>query len=168
MKNYEIEQSNNEVQKAYSQLLDKLTEHVKLLSLDSRPITSVMAMKRALIRLKIGYVEQGARCMVQGDKSMEPGAGCMGKEEEILAMEILETMGIDVKPAVCSGLIGLKEMKRTLVKYHYEKMAKGGKKYKEIKMDLSKKYGLSVSSIEKMVYRNARGMGHGAWEKQET
>ncbi len=32
----------------------------------------------------------------------------LGKEEEMLAMEILETMGIDVKPAVCSGLIGIK------------------------------------------------------------
>ncbi len=33
-------------------------------------------------------------------------------------------------------------MKRTLVKFHYEKMAKTGLKYKDIKMELSKKYGL--------------------------
>jgi hypothetical protein len=154
MKAYEIEQSKSEVQKVYSELIDKITEHVKLLSLSSKPITSVMAMKRDLIRLKIGYVE-----------SREAGSSLrydMGKEEEILAMEIMETMGIDVKPAVCSGLVGLKEMKRTLVKFHYERMAKTGLKYKDIKMELSKKYGLSVASIEKMVYRNARGVENGA------
>lgn len=146
MKAYEIEQSKSEVQKVYSELVDKITEHVKLLSLNSKPITSVMAMKRDLIRLKIGYVELGARGMEQGEKDM-------GKEEEMLVMEILETMGIDVRPAVCSGLVGLKEMKRTLVKFHYERMAKTGLKYKDIKIELSKKYGLSVASIEKMVYR---------------
>jgi hypothetical protein len=158
MENYDVELSKQEVKKTYSILIDKITEHVKLLSLNSKPITSVMAMKRDLIRLKIGYVE-----------SREAGSSLrydMGKEEEILAMEILENMGIDVKPAVCSGLIGIREMKRTLVKYHYEKMAKTGVKYKDIKMELSKKYGLSVASIEKMVYRNAGGMEHGARGKE--
>jgi hypothetical protein len=144
MINYEIEQSNNEVQKAYSQLLDKLTDHVKLLSLNSRPITSVMAMKRALIRLKIGYQNQNPSKTI-----------ILCNEDENLATEVLERMGIDIKQAVDAGLIGAKEMKRALVKYHYEMMSKGGKKYKEIKMDLSKKYGLSVASIEKMVYRSA-------------
>jgi hypothetical protein len=158
MKIYEVEQSQIEVQKVYSQLIDKITEHVKLLSLNSKPITSVMAMKRDLIRLKIGYLELEARGTGQGEIDV-------GQAEEILAMEILEIMGIDVKPAVCSGLVGLKEMKRTLVKFHYEKMAKTGLKYKDIKIELSKKYGLSVASIEKMVYRNARGVENGAGSK---
>jgi hypothetical protein len=35
-------------------------------------------------------------------------------------------------------------------------MAKEGKKYKDIKKELSKKYGMSVSSIEKLVYRRGQ------------
>jgi hypothetical protein len=175
MKVYEIEQSKSEVQKVYTELIDKITEHVKLLSLNSKPITSVMAMKRDLIRLKIRSMELGAGSvesrkagstlsydMEQGERRLEScEAGStlrcdLGKEEEFLAMEILEIMGIDVKPAVCAGLVGLKEMKRTLVKFHYEKMARTGMKYKDIKTELSKKYNMSVASIEKMVYKNSR------------
>ena len=38
------------------------------------------------------------------------------------------------------------------IKKEYGEMAKEGMKYKDIKVLLSEKYGLSVSSIEKLVY----------------
>lgn len=150
MKIYEVEQSKNELQKMYSQLIDKLTEHVKILSLNGRPITTVMAIKRGLIRLKIGYLEHGAASMEQGGENKEIK---LTQEEEILVTEIMEYLGIDVKQAVDSDLIGIKEMKRRLIQYHYDKMAKNGTSYKKIKEELSKKYGYSISAIEKLIYR---------------
>jgi hypothetical protein len=142
MENYDVELSKIEVKKMYSLLIDKITEHVKILSLNDRPITSIMAVKRALLRLKIDYLNP------------EPVKdSVLSQEQEKLAIEILECLGIDVKQTVDSGLIGTKEMKRTLVRYHYERMAKSGISYKKIKEELSRKYGFSVSAIEKIIYR---------------
>lgn len=145
MKLYAIEQSNNEVKKAYGLLIENINSHVKLLAENSKPITSYIGIKRGLLRLKIGYLEP------QLEKEV-----VLNGEEELLAAEILETMNLDVKEVVDSGLIGVKEMKRQLVRFYYHKMAKEGKTYKEIKGVLSKRYGLSVSSIEKLVYRPLR------------
>lgn len=150
MENYDVELSKQELKKTYSNLIDKIGEHVKILSLNEKPITTIMAIKRALLRLKIDYLNP------------EPVKNIrLSNEQQKLSMEVLECMGIDVQQAVDSGLIGIKEMKRKLVKFHYEKMAKTGLKYKDIKNELSKKYGLSVASIEKMVYRNARSVEQG-------
>jgi hypothetical protein len=145
MKIYEVEQSQSEVQRLYSQLVDKLTDHVKILSLNGMPITTTVGKKSALIRLKIGYLNPEPLPETE-----------LSAEEEILVTEILECMGIEVKQAVDSGFIGIKEMKRRLVLYHYDKMAKQGKKYKDIKTELSKKYGITIATIEKIVYRTAK------------
>ena len=74
----------------------------------------------------------------------------------MLFFTILETMKIDVRQSVSVGLIGEKEMKRQLVRFHYEEMAKQDMTYKEIKDKLSKQYGLSISSIEKLVYKTKK------------
>ena len=129
---YVLNQSIIEVKKAYGNLIDKVNDHVKLLAENGKPITSLMGVKRGLLKLNIGYLEPGNNEEV-----------ILGQEESKLVNEILETMQIDVKQAVDVGLIGIREMKRELVKFHYEKMAKDGKTYKEIKQELSKKYGLS-------------------------
>jgi len=46
--------------------------------------------------------------------------------------------------------------KKWLVKQHYFRMARTGRTYTDIKYELSVKYGLSVSSIEKLVYRKSK------------
>jgi hypothetical protein len=145
MKDYDAEQSKNEVQKAYSHLIDKMTEHIKILSLKGRPITSMVGIKTALIRLKVGYLNPEPIPKTE-----------LSTEEEILVNEILDCMGIEVRQAVDSGFIGIKEMKRRLVLYHYDKMAKKGMKYKDIKTELSKKYGITIATIEKIVYRTGK------------
>ena len=58
MKIYAIEQSNTEVKKAYAMLLDRINEHIRLLAENSKPITSIVGIKRGLIRLKIGKAEE--------------------------------------------------------------------------------------------------------------
>jgi hypothetical protein len=157
MKNYEIEQSNNDVQKVYELLIDKLTEHVKLLSMNGKPITTVMGVKRELVRMRKLTPSATCGCHLPDGEDMPAhnrfNEGKISNEEELLAMEIMECMGIDVKPAVEAGLIGIKEMKKSLIRFHYDKMAKTGMKYKDIKAELSKRYGMSVANIEKVVYR---------------
>ena len=71
----------------------------------------------------------------------------------LLMEDVFNKMGVDVLDAVKAGLIGRKELSKALIKYDYEQMAKQGRKYKDIKAELSEKYGVSVSSIEKLVYR---------------
>jgi len=143
MKVYVIEQSNNEVIKAYSALLDKINGHIKLLAENSKPITSIIGIKRSLLRLKIGYFKDQER------KEIE-----LSEKLEILATDFMDKYQIDIKEIIDVGLIGEKEIIKALVKKEYEEMAKQGSKYKDIKAKLSKKYEISVSSIEKLMYRN--------------
>ena len=142
MKVYVIEQSNNEVKRAYSTLLDKINGHIKLLAENRKPITSLMGIKRGLIRLKIGYFNDQEKQKIE-----------LSEKLEILATDFMEKYQLDIKEIIDVGLIGEKEIIKALVKKEYEEMAKHGMKYKNIKVDLSKKYGISVSSIEKLIYR---------------
>lgn len=140
--NYVINQSLGEVKYAYSRLLDKLDEHMKTLKDGQKPFISYVGMKRSLLRLKLDYLEQKP---INGNKLRE--------SEELLVNKIIQVFGIDVSEAASIGLLGEKEMKKVLILKRYEEMAKEGLKYKDIKTILSKEYGVSVSSIEKMVYR---------------
>ena len=149
MKLYAIEQSDNEVKKAYSFLIDRINEHVKLLAENSRPFTSYIGIKRGLLKLRLGYLDTSCTMATEGK-------AIITLSEARMATEILEVLKIDVKPSVEVGLIGEREMKRQLVRYHYREMAKQDMTYKVIKEKLSKRYGLSVSAIEKLVYRPLR------------
>ncbi len=144
MKAYTLEQSNSEVKRAYSFLLDRLNEHVKLLAENRKPFTSFIGIKRGLLKLRIPSYAKASE-----DKSKI----ILTEKEELLASEIFETMNLDVRQTVHAGLVGEKEMKRQLVRFHYQEMAKQDMTYKEIKGKLSKRYGLSISAIEKLVYR---------------
>ena len=99
MKIYAIEQSNNEVKKAYGLLIDKINEHVKLLALNSKPITSIIGIKRGLLRLKIGYFSEA------------PGIDIMLSEKmEILANDFMDKYQLDIKEIIDVGLVGEKEI----------------------------------------------------------
>lgn len=139
---YAIKQSLDEVKYAYSRLIDKLDEHMKTLKDNDKPFTSYVGMKRKLLKTKLSYLEQKA---INSNKLQE--------SEELLVNVVLQKFGIDVSEAASIGLLGEKEMKKVLIVKIYEDMAKEGMKYKDIKAYLSKEYGVSVSSIEKMVYR---------------
>ena len=141
MKNYAIEQSKEEINFAYSRLIDKLGSHVKLLSEESMPITSIMAMIRGLRRLKLDYLQQ-----------IDIKRTKLSENELLLADSVHKTFGVDVVPALGIGLFGTQQLKKVLISHEYEQLAKKGLKYKDIKQKLSAKYGWSVSSIEKLVY----------------
>lgn len=139
---YIIKQSLEEVKYAYSRLIDKLDEHMKTLKDSDVPFIRYVGMKRALLLLKLDYLSKKE---INGNK--------MKENEELLANKILQNFQIDITDAIRAGLVGEKEMKRVLILKAYDEMAKEGKKYKDIKALLSKEYGVSASSIEKMVYR---------------
>ncbi len=78
----------------------------------------------------------------------------MGAFKDQLAKDILEISGIDPLPLMNLGLLPLDEARKWVVKQKYYTLAKTGRTYTDIKYDLSEIYGLSVSSIEKLIYRN--------------
>ena len=138
--------------------MDKLSEHVIVLARNGKPITSVMATKRALYRYRQQFVTPPSAELtppLKGRKGFAQDLGRTGfaQEMELLVGDVLDKFDVDVLEAVNVGLIGEKELKRVLIMYYYEQMAKQGLKYKDIKQVLSEKYGWSVSSIEKLVYR---------------
>ena len=99
-------------------------------------------MTRGLRRLKFDYLQQNK---VKGNK--------LSESELLLADAVHKTFGIDVAPALGIGLFGTQQLKKVLIRHEYETLAKKGLEYKDIKQKLSVKYGWSVSSIEKLVYR---------------
>ena len=145
MKNYEIEQSKTAIKKQYSKLIDQLNVHIKLLAINGKPFTSAVAVKRGLRRIRIDYLPE----ISEGVKKVKK----LTESEEKLVNEVLDKLNADIRESVEIGLAGEKEIKRVLLKKEYEDMAKMGMKYKDIKVVLSEKYGLSVSMIEKLVYK---------------
>ena len=141
MNNYIIKQSKEEVNYTYSRLIDKLNQHVTLLSSEKQPFTSVMGMIRGLRKLKLDYLQENKRKEVK-----------MSESELLLADKVHKTFSIDVVPAMEIGLFGEQQIKKVLVRHEYAELAKQGIKYKEIKARLSRKYAVSVSWIEKLVY----------------
>jgi hypothetical protein len=77
----------------------------------------------------------------------------MGKIVQNWAEEIAELSGVDAKKMIEIGLLHPVEARRWLVRKKYFLLADGSRTYTEIKLELSEQYGLSVSSIEKLIYR---------------
>jgi len=77
----------------------------------------------------------------------------MDVSEDFILDEIKDISGIDVRVLVEKGLIKSFQARKWLVKQKYYQMAKTGRTYFDIKNELSVCYDLSVSTIEKMIYR---------------
>jgi hypothetical protein len=77
----------------------------------------------------------------------------MGVFKDQLAKDIEAITGVNPKPLMDLGIMSLDEARKWVVKQKYYLLAKTGRTYADIKYDLSLEYGMSVSSIEKMIYR---------------
>ena len=144
MNTYEIRQSENGLRKAYTKLMDRISEHVTLLAKSGKPITSVMGIKRMLYRYKRALTTPMAAELTS----------TLNQDLILLANDVLDKFNIDVLAAIEIGLVGEKDLKRILIVYYYEQMSKKGLKYKDIKQILSQNYSFSISSIEKLMYGN--------------
>ena len=77
----------------------------------------------------------------------------MEATKELILSEINEIAGIDTGRLFDIGLISTKHALKWVVMKKYFELAKTGRTYTDIKLELSVDYGMSVSAIEKMVYR---------------
>jgi len=68
-------------------------------------------------------------------------------------IEIQQLSGIDASKLVEIGLITSNHAKKWIVRQKYFHLAKTGRTYADIKYELSIDYGISVSAIEKIIYR---------------
>ena len=77
----------------------------------------------------------------------------MEANKGLILSEVNEIAGIDVGQLFDIGLISPNHARNWVVKHKYFQLAKTGRTYTDIKNELSDEYGISISSIEKMVYR---------------
>ena len=71
---------------------------------------------------------------------------------EDIGKDIENMAGVTMKELLDSGLFDKKHAKRWVVKKKYFELAKTGRTYIDIKNELSDKYEISVSTIERIVY----------------
>jgi hypothetical protein len=74
-------------------------------------------------------------------------------EERKLIDEAVERTGIDIAGLMTTGLLEKKQLRRWIVREKYFSLAKTGRTYTDIKNELSDEYNVSISMIEKMVYK---------------
>jgi len=80
----------------------------------------------------------------------------MEESRDLILGEIKELAGIDAGQLLEMGLLTTDHAKKWVVKKRYFQMAKTGRTYTDIKNELSDCFGMSVSTIEKLVYRRQR------------
>ncbi len=72
---------------------------------------------------------------------------------QIIAKEIRELTGVEAEELMELGLLHPVHARKWLVRKLYFIMARTGRTYTDIKYELSVRYDISVSTIEKMIYR---------------
>lgn len=77
----------------------------------------------------------------------------MDTTKDLILGEIQELAGIDAAQLFDNELLTLDHAKRWVVKRKYFQMSKSGRTLTDIKYELSDNYGISVSAIEKLIYR---------------
>jgi hypothetical protein len=77
----------------------------------------------------------------------------MDETRALILGEIRQVTGIDAGKFFDMGLIQTKHARKWMVRRKYFELAKTGRTYTDIKLELSVEYEVSVSAIEKMIYR---------------
>ena len=78
----------------------------------------------------------------------------MEASKDLILGEIQQLTGIDAGRLFDIGLLSPDYARKWVVKQKYFQLAKSGRTYTDIKNELSAEYRISVSSIEKIVYRD--------------
>lgn len=77
----------------------------------------------------------------------------MEASKDLILAEIQQLTGLEAEKLFNIGLIPANHARNWVVKEKYFQLAKTGRTYTDIKYELSLDYGVSVSTIEKLVYR---------------
>lgn len=73
-----------------------------------------------------------------------------------IAEEIKQLSGVNALQLIEIGLLHPADARNWLIMQKYFQLYRQGMTYTDAKYELSDKYGVSVSSIEKMIYRRKR------------
>ena len=75
--------------------------------------------------------------------------------QERIIKDIIHHYGIDISYYLALGLLHIEDAKNWLIRQEYMRLYKGGEySYKTVKAYLSDRYSVSISKIEKLIYRN--------------
>jgi phosphotransacetylase len=77
----------------------------------------------------------------------------MGVYKRRIVEDYKKEFGIDVESMIELGILDLEDARKWLVKRLYYRMAREERTYTDIKNELSDRYEISVSAIEKWIYR---------------
>ena len=77
----------------------------------------------------------------------------MEATKDLILDDVNRMAGIDAGRLFDIGLISANHARKWVVRQKYYQLASAGRTYTDIKLELSVDYGVSVSMIEKMVYR---------------
>ena len=160
MKNYEIILKERKITSLLIELLRELEGLKEILQKESKPVVSLNAKIYKLKRLKLGadnYIDD-YNTPITGNLSALKEKGNdldvkLTNEEKNLIKEIYEFYKIDVTKEVSYKIVGVKELKKAVIRKVYEAEQRKGRKYLEIKKEISKKYKVSLSTIEKLIYK---------------
>jgi len=152
MNNEKINQSELMMYKSYVRLINKVTEHSKILFANKLPTLRIMSIKRMLIRNKrmFGSFENPKTIeTVEVFVKTNPNA-------QKLINDCLDVFNIDISEAFYFGLIKEFDLTKTIVAHKYYEMGKDGMKYQDVKFKLSREYNISVNTIDKLIYGNGK------------
>lgn len=141
--NYEVLLSEERVAKKYNQLIGEMINHFKILIENDMPYRTFRAIKQR--------IENERRNLRVGNEKEEPEK--LSGELVDLINEASRIFEIDLYPTAKAGILNKKGLTDAIIEHEYYRMAKNGEKYKKIKENLNKIYGVSVSAIEKIVYK---------------
>ena len=78
----------------------------------------------------------------------------MDNQQRIIK-DILAHYKIDISYFIALELLHIEDAKNWLIKKEYKRLYNNGEfSYKNVKKFLSERYAISISSIEKLIYRN--------------
>jgi len=141
--NYEVKLSATRVEKKYLELMAEMNSHYKILIENEQPYISFRT-----IRQRITNERRNLEIKEQAEQREEI-TGELAK----LIIEASEILEIDLYPAWRQKALTRQGLLNGIILHEYDRMSRNGLKYIKIKEELSERYGVSRSSIEKLVYK---------------
>lgn len=141
--NYVVKLSESRVAKKYGELLTEMQNHFTILIDNDQNYRTFRAI---ITRI------QNERRNLNFDRKLEQREKLTGELAELIN-EASEVFEIDLYPAAQAGILTHRGLTTAIVRHEYLRHNKNGQKIAKIKEELSKKYNISVSAIEKIIYK---------------
>lgn len=146
---YAVNQSKTKVRNAFDSLLVKVNEHIKLLSSENMPITTIIGFKRQLLISK-NIVKTVFK---KKEKEYHLKEHKINDTLQTYINDVIDKYGVDLYDAVSLGVVKDYQIKKVLLLYDYHVARKTkGNKHLAIREQLAMKYDVSTSFVDKAIY----------------